>query len=149
MADIFSPEKRSEVMAKIRGKNTKVEVLVQRMLRSEGIYFQKHYRTKFGVVLDIASPRKKKAVQIDGDFWHGRNITAIKSRRKADDFWVKKLERNIARDKEQDKLLEDNGWTIFRVWESDILRKRTRETSLLSIKHFLTDGNQPSIQHYA
>jgi len=137
MSDIFEPEKRSEIMSKIRGKNTKVELTVYSYLRKEGVYFQKHYRGKFKVRLDVALPRKKRAVFIDGDFWHGRSLERVRQQRGKEDFWTKKLVRNIERDKEQNAILTDNGWTVLRVWESDILRKRTREQSLEKIKGFL------------
>src|SRR4051812_32605182 len=123
VADIFEPKMRSFIMSRIRGKNTKVEMLVYTYLRKERIYFQRHYRTKQGIVLDIALPRKKRAVFIDGDFWHGRTIERVRERRGPDDFWTRKLERNIARDKEQFEKLSQAGWSILRVWESALNKK--------------------------
>ena len=67
MPDKFLKEKRSLIMSKIRSKNTKIEVNVFRELRKRGIYFQKHYKGTIGNP-DIALPRKKKAIFIDGDF---------------------------------------------------------------------------------
>ena len=136
--DIFEPAKRSEIMSLIRGKDTKVELLVFRYLRKEKIYFRKHYRTKEGVRLDIALPRKRCGVFIDGDFWHGRTLDALLERRGPEDFWVKKMRRNIERDKEQIRLLSEGHWQILRVWESDIMRKRTQGEALERIRHFLT-----------
>jgi len=138
MADIFEPEKRSEIMSRIRGKNTKVELTVYSYLRKERVYFQKHYRGKFKVRLDVALPRKKRAVFIDGDFWHGKSLERVRQQRGEEDFWTKKLVRNIERDKEQNKILAEHGWTVLRVWESDINRKITREETLEKIKAFLT-----------
>lgn len=138
MTDIFDKEKRSYIMSRIRGKNTKVELLVYSYLQKRGIYFQKYYRNKkLGIRLDVALPRKKKAVFIDGDFWHGRTYAKILTRRGEDDFWTKKLRRNIERDLQQKALLENNGWTILRVWESDIVRKLTQEAELNKIAKFL------------
>jgi len=137
LSDIFDSEKRSEIMSKIRGKNTKPELIVYAYLRKEKVYFQKHYRTKQGIVLDVAQPRKKKAVFIDGDFWHGRTLEKIRSRRGDDDFWTKKLERNIERDNEQYTKLVGAGWSIKRVWESDILKKATCEKTLIDLVVFL------------
>lgn len=137
MADIFDPDKRSDIMSRIRGKNTKVELLVCGYLRKNGIYFRKHYRTKEGVVLDLALPRKKKAVFIDGDFWHGRTYDKVLSRRGKDDFWTKKLERNIERDRAQIKLLTESGWAILRVWESEIVKKKTQKEQFDKIVSFL------------
>lgn len=137
MADIFEPAKRSEIMSRIRGKNTKVELLVYAYLRKNNIYFQKHYRTRFGIRLDIAQPRKKKAVFVDGDFWHGRTMERVISRRGQDDFWTKKLKRNIERDAQQNELLLENGWTFMRVWESELTKKATQQSALTHIQDFL------------
>lgn len=138
MADIFDKKKRSEIMSHIRGKDTKVELLVFRHLRKNHVYFQKHYRSQEGVRLDVAQPRKKRAVFIDGDFWHGRTLDRLVERRPEDDFWVKKMRRNIARDEEQTRLLTAAGWHILRVWESELVKKRTQEQSLRRIEDFLT-----------
>ena len=137
MTDIFDKEKRSFIMSRIKGKNTKVELMVYRYLRQQKIYFQKHYRTKVGVRVDVALPRKKKAIFIDGDFWHGRTLDKVRARRPADDFWVRKLERNIERDKEQMKLLTEADWQVLRVWETDIVRKRTQQEAFEKIAGFL------------
>lgn len=136
MADIFDAAKRSEIMSRIRGKNTKPELLIFRYLRREGIYFQKHYRTKEGIVLDVAQPRKKKAVFIDGDFWHGRTINRVMERG-PEDYWTRKISRNIERDEEQIKVLVEAGWKVLRVWESDIKRKKTQTSEFEKIKRFL------------
>jgi DNA mismatch endonuclease (patch repair protein) len=70
MADKFTKEKRSLIMAAIKSKNTKQELKVFKELRKRKVYFQKHYR-KIAGTPDIAIPSKKIAVFIDGDFWHG------------------------------------------------------------------------------
>lgn len=124
-------------MSRIRGKNNRLERMVYSYLRKEKVYFQKHYRTKFGIVLDVSLPRKKKAVFIDGDFWHGRTLEKVRARRGDDDFWTKKLERNKERDHNQSKLMKANGWAFMRVWESDLVRKATKENALIKIKEFL------------
>jgi DNA mismatch endonuclease (patch repair protein) len=80
-------------------------------------------------------PRKKKAVFIDGDFWHGRDSNKFKKLPK--EYWQPKIRRNIERDKVNAKLLKESGWTFIRIWESDINRKSTREETLKKIKAFL------------
>lgn len=134
-AEFLSPEQRSFQMSKIRGKNTKAELIVFKYLRKEKVYFQKHYKRAAGSP-DIALPRKKIAVFIDGDFWHGKTIDRVMERG-PNDFWTKKIIRNIERDKEQEAFLHEKGWKILRIWEIDILRKRTREYTLSKIKDFL------------
>lgn len=136
MADVFSKELRHRVMSSIHSKNSKAELLAFRYLRHEGVYFQKHYKRAAGTP-DIALPRKKIACFIDGDFWHGRRLEELKSKRGLEDYWTKKILRNVERDIEQRNELRSQGWRVIVVWESDILRKRTRQSSLESIKRFI------------
>lgn len=136
MADVFEPNKRSEVMALIKSKNSKAELTVFKYLRQNKVYFQKHYKKVAGTP-DIALPRKKRAVFIDGDFWHGRSLQKLTEKRGEDDYWTKKIKRNIERDKEVGVALLESEWHILRVWESDINRKRTRSETLQIVKDFL------------
>lgn len=138
MADIFDAAKRSEIMSRIRGKNTKSEVLVARYLRANKIYFRKHYRSREGVVMDFALPRKKRVLFIDGDFWHGRTVQRVIEKRGENDFWTKKILRNIERDESQRFLLSNNGWTVMAIWESDLARKKTRAETLARIGEYLS-----------
>ena len=124
-------------MSKIRSKNTKAELLAFKYLRKRRIYFQKHYKHAPGSP-DIALPRKKKAVFIDGDFWHGKTIDQVIRRRGPDDHWTKKILRNMERDQEQMTTLQEREWKILRIWEHDILRKRTQHETLVKIEEFLT-----------
>ncbi|GAJ07086.1 unnamed protein product, partial [marine sediment metagenome] len=98
MADKFSKDVRSKIMSEIRSEGTKVENIVFKELKKRKIYFQKHYKRAVGNP-DIALPRKKKAVFIDGDFWHGRDFHKLK-KRLPKKYWLKKIERNVQRDKE-------------------------------------------------
>lgn len=124
-------------MSNIRSKNSKAELTVFKYLRSNRVYFQKHYKRAPGTP-DIALPRKKRAVFIDGDFWHGRNYEKMLEKSNGmNDYWDNKILINIERDKKQDAELLRRGWRILRVWESDINRKRTRESVLSSIASFL------------
>jgi DNA mismatch endonuclease (patch repair protein) len=132
--DIFSPEKRSEIMAKVHYKNSRAELLAFSYLRKNKIHFQKHYKRAPGNP-DIALPRKKKAVFIDGDYWHGRYPDKVTQ----NEFWINKISKNISRDREVLKELSNLGWDVLRVWESDINRKRTQKKSLDTIKNFLLE----------
>lgn len=137
MTDVFSPEKRREIMRLVKSKNSKAELYVFRQLRKRGVYFQKHYKRAPGTP-DIALPRKKLAVFIDGDFWHGRTFETLKLTRASDDYWVTKIRNNMKRDTRQEAELLGAGWKILRVWESDINRKKTSLTTLEKIEEFLT-----------
>ncbi|NTV40949.1 MAG: very short patch repair endonuclease [Candidatus Moranbacteria bacterium] len=118
MADVFSKEKRSEIMSKIRSKNTKAEMDVFSALRKEGVYFQKHYKKALGC-LDIALPRKKIAIFIDGDFWHGRHFESWVDRM-PNKYWKEKIANNIKRDRKNSFLLKKDGWRVKRIWETQV-----------------------------
>jgi DNA mismatch endonuclease (patch repair protein) len=138
MPDVFSPEKRHEVMRLVKSKNSKAELIVFKYLRKQGIYFQKHYKRAPGTP-DIALPRKKVAVFIDGDFWHGKRLQETIERRGKEDYWTLKVLKNIERDQRQRAELRANSWQVLSIWESDILRKRTRDQKLSEIMIFLTN----------
>ena len=108
----------SRVMSANRGKNTSPELIVFRYLRSRGVYHKKHYR--YGRwTIDIALPKKKIAVFIDGDFWHGWRYVRWKHKLPSK-FWRAKIEGNMARDKRRFATLRSNGWLIYRVWEHQL-----------------------------
>lgn len=121
MVDIFSKEKRSEIMSKIRGKDTSIEKLIFKSLRKNGIYFQKYYRlrTNKRLTIDIALPRKKIAIFIDGDFWHGYRFEKNR-KRLPKKYWVEKILGNIERDKRNRAKLRKDGWKVLRIWEHEI-----------------------------
>lgn len=124
-------------MASVRSKNSKAELLAFSYLRKEGVYFQRHYSGAVGTP-DIALPRKRKACFIDGDFWHGRRLPELVQKRGNEDYWTRKIRNNVSRDTVIRKKLREEGWELLVVWESDIMRKRTRDEALKNILDFLT-----------
>lgn len=120
-------------MSRIKQKNTKLELLVFKELRKKGVYFQKHYKRIAGTP-DIALPRKKLAVFIDGDFWHGYEYSKWK-KRLSSKYWKNKLERNIKRDKLTFNKLKKLGWKTLRVWEHEI--QDNLETTVERVSSFL------------
>lgn len=114
-------------MSLIRSKDTKVELLVFSSLRKKGIYFRKHYKKAAGTP-DVCLPRKKLAVFIDGDFWHGYRYNSWK-KRLSSSFWTGKIERNIARDKRTFRKLRASGWKVMRVWEHQLQDEPEKYTS--------------------
>jgi len=134
MADVFNRKKRSEVMSKIRSKNTKLEIMVFRGLKRKGIYFQRHYRKVVGSP-DIAFPRKKIAVFIDGDFWHGYDFIKWKDKLPKK-YWLSKIENNIRKDKINRAELRRLGWKVIRIWEHEVKKdlNKTIDKILVSIK---------------
>ena len=135
MADVFTKKKRSEIMSRIRSKNTNIERGVFKELRKSGVYFYKHYKSMYGNI-DIALPKKKRAVFLDGDFWHGYNFNKIK-KRLPEKYWFGKIENNIKRDNFKRARLRKVGWKILKIWEHDIENKF--EKSILKIVEFLKE----------
>lgn len=86
-----------------------------------GISYEKHYKGIRGTP-DIAIPEKKLAIFVDGDFWHGYRYTSWKKRLNSD-FWTRKIERNIARDKRTFAYLRRHGWKVLRVWEHQVTKE--------------------------
>lgn len=136
MSDKFSPEVRSRVMAAIKQKNTKLELLVFRGLSRRGISFQKHYRGVIGTP-DICLPRKKIAVFIDGDFWHGYRFPQWRSRIKSS-YWRDKIERNRKRDLCTFRVLRRSGWRVLRIWEHEV--KNGLDPTLDRIRDFILNS---------
>ncbi len=133
---LTDPAARPALMALIRSKNTKPELIVFAELRARRISFRPHYDRAPGKP-DIARPRKKLAVFIDGDFWHGRELSRVVEKHGENGNWTIKLRRNIARDLEQVAMLEEAGWLVLRVWESDITGVRTRAQTMDLVASFL------------
>ena len=118
--DKLTPEQRRKNMQAIKNKDTKIELLLRRELWKRGIRYRKNVRTVFGHP-DIAFMGKKIVVFCDSEFWHGYNWETRKSDIKSNvDFWVTKIERNMARDEEVNEYLTSNGWIVLRYWGRDI-----------------------------
>lgn len=112
MADVFSVEKRSKIMSSIKSKNTGPEKKMSAVLKAKGFKFTMHSHIighpdfvmlEFGIILFV-----------DGEFWHGHTMTARK-RAVMTDYWKKKIDRNIERDKEVNAALKKMGWCVIRV----------------------------------
>lgn len=116
--DKLTPAQRSYNMAQIKSKNTKPETIIFKMLKVTGVKFRKHY--SISGKPDIAFPKMKLAVFIDGEFWHGKDFNEW--RENVSPFWLNKIGKNILRDKKNFKLLKKEGWTILRLWGRDIVR---------------------------
>ena len=138
--DKITPEQRHYTMSRIRGKDTKPEILVRQYLFSEGFRFRKNDKRYPGHP-DIVLPKYRTMVFVNGCFWHGHEgckyYTVPKSNT---EFWVSKIKRNQERDRSDCEELEKKGWNVITVWECQ-LEKKVREETLkelaLRIKRFL------------
>lgn len=98
-------------------------------LKEKGVYFTKHRKDIFGKP-DIVFKRKKVAVFIDSDFWH-KNPEYFTQPKNNGEYWKRKIERNVERDKEVNEYLTKEGWKVLRLWEREI--KRDLDTAINSI----------------
>jgi len=117
MPDMFTKEKRSEIMAKIRGKDTKIEISLRKAFWKSGIRGYR-LRMKLPGKPDIVFTKYNVVVFCDGDFWHGYKFDEWKDR--LPPYWFEKIRRNMERDRENDLKLMEQGWTIIHLWEHDL-----------------------------
>lgn len=122
MADTVSKKKRSEIMSKIKSKDTKIEILFRKALWKKGFRYRKNSSKYFGKP-DLVLPKYKTAIFIDSCFWHGcKKHCRIPTTRK--NYWIPKIEQNKERDKEVKKYYKKNRWKIFRIWEHNLLNAK-------------------------
>ena len=116
MVDIFSKEKRHDVMSKIKGKDTKIEIKVRYWLFHKGIRYRKNCKNILGRP-DIAIKKYKIAIFVHGCFWHGHeNCKYYRIPKSNIEFWQSKIEKNRERDKKIIECLENEGWQVFVIW---------------------------------
>lgn len=112
----------SKRMSNVRLKGGKAETILAKSLWHLGVRYRKNYKKLPGSP-DIAVTKYKIAVFVDGEFWHGKDWEGKKKKLKKNrDYWIEKIEENIARDKRNDNLLIDKGWTPIHFWEKEVLK---------------------------
>ena len=117
--DIWDKEKRSDVMSKIKGKNTKIELFVRKWLFSRGYRFRVNDRRYPGSP-DIVLPKYKTVIFVQGCFWHGHICKIAHLPKSNTDYWTQKIEANKVRDERNFSQLEAMGWNVVLVWECEI-----------------------------
>jgi len=130
--DVFSREKRSQIMSRIGGKNTKPELLVRSILHKMGYRFRLH-RNDLPGKPDITLPKYKKVIFVHGCFWHG-HADCSRSKRPTTNikFWRDKLDKNIERDKTLENDLKALGWKVLVVWSCEVKDPVRLKNKLLS-----------------
>lgn len=120
MSDVYPPEKRSQVMSRIQGKDTKPEIMVRKYLRFHGFGYRKNVTGLPGKP-DIALTKYKCVIFVNGCFWHGHEdckyFVIPKTRT---DWWLAKINRTKERDTENYAQLSKEGWRVFVIWECEI-----------------------------
>jgi DNA mismatch endonuclease, patch repair protein len=124
MADVFTPEKRSQVMSQIRGKDTGPEKAVRSGLHRLGFRFLLHDKRLPGKP-DIVFPRYNAVLHVNGCFWHGHKNCHLFSWPKGDkkDWWREKINRTRKRDKATEAKLKSLGWRVGIIWECSLKGK--------------------------
>lgn len=142
MADVVSKAKRSEMMAGIKGKNTKPEIVIRKALHRQGFRYKLHDKTLPGKP-DLVFPKYKAAIEVNGCFWHLHGCHLFKWPGSKKEFWKEKLTKNKQRDERNREALEAEGWRLLVVWECALKGKARLplETVIEECISFLT-GSQ-------
>lgn len=128
MSDKFSPEKRSDIMSRITGKDTRPEITVRKYLFTHGFRYRKNVEKLPGKP-DIVLPKYKTIVFVNGCFWHGH-----KDCKKAVlpttnfNFWKEKIDKNKERDKNNIAQLEKKGYHVIVIWQCELTAKNKEQT---------------------
>lgn len=126
--DKITPEQRHYTMSRIRGKDTKPEILVRKYLFSEGFRFRKNDKRYPGHP-DIVLPKYKTVVFVNGCFWHGHEGCKYYTVPKTNtEFWVAKVQRNQARDRSDVTALSEMGWNVITIWECQLDKANINQT---------------------
>ena len=126
MSDVMTPEQRSQAMSHIKGKDTSIEVILRKALWHKSIWYRNNYKKLQGTP-DIAITKYKIAIFCDSEFFHGYNWEIKKQKLGHNrEYWIKKIERNMARDRENDFKLIALNWIPIHFWGQEI-QKHTEE----------------------
>ena len=137
MVDVHDKATRSYNMSRIKGKDTKPELIVRRYLHARGLRFRLHNKKLPGKP-DLVFSKYKTVVFLHGCFWHKhdgcRYFVVPKTRT---EWWLKKIDRNVEKDKENEKALRILGWKVLIIWECD-LKKEKRKPILNKLYNDIT-----------
>ncbi len=136
MADVFSKKKRSWIMGRVKSENTRPEMRVRRRLHALGFRFRLHRKDLPGKP-DLTLAKHRTVIFVHGCFWHShpgcKHATLPTSNR---EYWEAKIGRNVARDRRNQKLLDEQGWRVVVLWECRIKTAEALDVELAP----LTDG---------
>jgi len=132
MADVFSKEQRSDIMRQVKSvRNKSTELKLITFFKANHIKGWRRNYKLFGKP-DFTFPQYKITVFADGCFWHGHDCRNIRPKDNAD-YWTKKRERNIKRDREVTQALQEKKWTVIRLWECELKNTDILKEKFLSI----------------
>lgn len=132
MADVHDKATRSYNMSRIKGKDTRPEMIVRQFLFANGFRYRLHDKKLPGKP-DIVFPKYKTVIFIQGCFWHGHEGCKYYSvPQTRTEWWRKKIDKNIANDRKVVKALEDMGWKVIEIWSCE-LKSKQRDSILYSL----------------
>lgn len=140
MADNHSKEIRSKNMSHIRSTNSKPEEIVRKYLFSKGLRYRKNVRTLPGKP-DIVLPKYKTIIFVNGCFWHRHDCGRFVMPSSNTEYWEKKINGNVERDKTNIALLEEQGWRVIVIWECQ-LKKRVQSENLSRLYNDIVQGDR-------
>jgi len=136
MADVHTKAIRSYNMSRIKGKNTKAEMLVRKFLHAHGYRYRLHDKKLPGKP-DIVLPKYKTIIFVHGCFWHGhKNCKYFVVPKTRTDWWLNKINGNIANDSKAVKALKKEGWKIINLWECNLRHHKLKSTLTGLLKKF-------------
>jgi DNA mismatch endonuclease (patch repair protein) len=145
MTDVFDPAKRSAVMARIKSKDTKPELMLRRLLTELGARYRLHRKDLPGSP-DVAMPGRRLAIFVHGCFWHGHDCVRGARVPKANrDYWLAKVARNVARDGRNLADLANAGWRVETVWECQMKDQAALRARLSALLDETAPGWTPSV----
>jgi len=138
--DIFSPEKRSDIMRHIKGRNTKPEMIVRRYLFSKGFRYRVNVKRLPGKP-DIVLRKYHTVIFVHGCFWHGHENCKLASHPQShSDYWESKIARNKQRDAETREKLKTLGWNTMVIWECQLKSLEVRRQTLEGVVALLDEA---------
>ena len=130
MTDIFDRRKRSEIMSRIRGRDTEPEMVVRRIAHGLGFRFRLHRKDLPGSP-DLVFPRHRAVIMVHGCFWHRhpgcKYATCPKTRIR---FWEDKFAGNVVRDQRNEEALHERGWRVMVIWECETRDRKAVATRI-------------------
>lgn len=125
MTDVVTPEVRRRMMAGIRGKDTRPELVIRRGLHKRGFRYRLHSKALPGKP-DLFLPKYKAVILIHGCFWHGHGCHLFKWPSTRPEFWKTKISETVVRDQRQVETLKQQGWRVLIVWECALKGRLSR-----------------------
>lgn len=133
MADVHDRKTRSYNMSRIKGKDTKPEEIVRKYLFSQGFRYRKN-DPKLPGKPDIVLPKYRTVIFVNGCFWHHHDCKYFVWPKNNAEFWKEKINRNVERDRENQRSLLESGWQVIVIWECELKQGKEIELQKLVCK---------------